>query len=259
MVLAAGSYPTQNTEYIRLDKISSTNYIQCSADIIPKTSGTASLGTTSYRWSNLYVNSASVSSLTTSSISSVPNMAISSGNLLQLNATTNIEITAKMLPNTNGTLDVGSSTFKFGNMYATAFLTSSDRRLKTNIRPLNRGLEFINKIEPIEFNYTSNPNKDVYGFIAQDVEQELNDENQSLIRKPEEESGYYSIEYSQFVPIVIKAIQDLYNVVKIGAPENKAVDNKSYVDDLEIMKNNIELLTSEITKLKKEIKKLQNK
>jgi hypothetical protein len=145
-------------------------------------------------------------------------------------------------------------------MYATAFLTSSDKRLKTNIRPLNRGLEFINKIEPIEFNYTSNLTKDVYGFIAQDVEKVLDDENQSLIRKPEEQDGFYSIEYSQFVPIVIKSIQDLYNIVKSGAVENRATDipeNKSYVDEIEILKNSIELLTSEINKLKKEIKKLQ--
>jgi hypothetical protein len=203
-------------------------------------------------------------------IASVYNdLYITTGNNGGSNATTRLQFSASdnylyssvhILPSSVDTYNIGSSALHFNNMYANAFNTMSDKRLKTNIRPLQIGLNFINNIKPVEFNYIKDTEKkDVYGFIAQDIDAQLNDENnnQSLIKKPENEQSYYSIEYSQFTPIIIKSIQELYNIIKNNG-NTITQDNKSYVDEIDILKNEIELLKSEITKLKKDLKKIKS-
>ena len=51
--------------------------------------------------------------------------------------------------------------------------TTSDRRLKKDIKPFNDGLEVINKIEPVSFHYNGlcgiSPEKENVGIIAQDM------------------------------------------------------------------------------------------
>jgi hypothetical protein len=91
-------------------------------------------------------------------------------------------------------------------MYANTYNTMSDKRLKTNIRPLTDCMPFINKLQPVKFNYI-NHKKNVFGFIAQDVKRNLDDENQSLVNVPQKDDEYYSIDYLQFIPILVNAIQ----------------------------------------------------
>jgi len=260
--ITVGSTNTTSATAIQSGKGGITFSETIASNIVPITTGTYNLGSASNKFNSLFINNINT---TTFNITSIITTEVLSSTNLTVKSTTGyvnilggsgIKLYSDMTPYAVDSINIGSSSLHYDQMYANSFNTVSDRRLKTNIRPLNRGLNFINAIHPVEFNYI-NKKKDVYGFIAQDVENELNDVNQSLIKIPDTDDGFYSIEYTQFIPIIIKSIQDLYNIVKLGAVENKTVDNKSYVDDLEIMKNNIELLTSEITKLKKEIKKLQ--
>ena len=62
-----------------------------------------------------------------------------------------------------------------------ALVTTSDEKFKENITPLNKGLEIVNKLKPVTFNFITDTknnfsvNEEV-GFIAQDVDRALSTE-----------------------------------------------------------------------------------
>lgn len=87
----------------------------------------------------------------------------------------------------------------------------SDRRLKENIRYRNDlGLDFILKLKPASYNYTSDTNKNRRdGFIAQDVQkalQELGIDFSGLIVDDDIEKTL-NLAYADFVIPLVKAVQ----------------------------------------------------
>lgn len=129
----------------------------------------------------------------------------------------------------NGSL-IRSSMTGTGNAYAYvnangAFLRGasvpSDRRLKTNITDTRLGLNFINKLEAVEFNFIDQTNSidrgAQFGVIAQDVivamEASGVSEKNGLIYKMIQEDGvedeFYSINHAQLISPLIKAVQEL--------------------------------------------------
>jgi len=97
------------------------------------------------------------------------------------------------------------------------YLTSSDRRLKTNIRPMNSMLDKILSLNPTVYNWKSN-NIECDGFIAQEVfevfpqlrhKQANSDDNMD---EPCDENGnplYYGLDYGIFTPYIVKAMQEM--------------------------------------------------
>ena len=98
--------------------------------------------------------------------------------------------------------------------------SASDRRLKENIVPLEKGLETVNQIKTYEFNYKNGPQDTHPGVIAQELE-ELVPEVVYDIEM--EDDTYKAVRYQQLVPILINAIKDLSE--KINVLENK-LENK---------------------------------
>ena len=97
--------------------------------------------------------------------------------------------------NINGALGCGS------------FTLSSDKRLKENIVDLKD--EIIDNIRPVKFNWKNGENKkDVLGVIAQEVDEVYPD----VINKTGE---FMKVDYIQFIPILIKEVQDLKKMNKI--------------------------------------------
>jgi|GEM_PF-3769387 hypothetical protein len=83
---------------------------------------------------------------------------------------------------------------------------ASDRRLKDNITGLNYGLSTIMKLNPVSFTMKSTGDKRL-GFIAQDVRAivpEVVNGTEGDLEKGET----LSIVYSEFVPVLTKAIQE---------------------------------------------------
>ena len=83
----------------------------------------------------------------------------------------------------------------------------SDQRLKENITAITDGvLEGINKLEPSEYYFKSNVNRDEksIGFIAQDVLEVF----PVLVNEPETPEGFYSINYGSVSVLAIKALQE---------------------------------------------------
>ncbi|WP_075567671.1 phage tail spike protein [Streptococcus timonensis] len=84
---------------------------------------------------------------------------------------------------------------------------SSDRRLKENITSTSvQALNEINQLNLVSFDYIENKKHEEIGLIAQEVEDII---PQAISKDPESEDSYLHIDYTAFVPYLIKAIQEL--------------------------------------------------
>ena len=101
---------------------------------------------------------------------------------------------------------VGSGSVKYWSDKA------SDRRLKENIAPTTiNALDAINKLDMVEFDFIKDKKHEEVGLIAQEVEQVI---PQAISRNPENEDDFLHIDYTAFVPYLIKAIQELNQKVE---------------------------------------------
>ena len=93
-----------------------------------------------------------------------------------------------------------------GSITAVSFPTSSDRRLKENIKSTKYGLDEVLKLEPVDYNFKSNGLEQI-GFIAQDVRSlipEVVTGKEGDIQKGET----LGITYTSLIPVLTKAIQE---------------------------------------------------
>lgn len=95
---------------------------------------------------------------------------------------------------------------------AVAYLTTSDRRLKTNIQPLNNALSIISRIKPSTYQWKSDGTDD-FGFIAQELQKVLptvavGDPNGDPSVAP------MGIDYGRLTPVLVAAIQELQEKVE---------------------------------------------
>lgn len=111
-----------------------------------------------------------------------------------------------------------------GNARANSWWTFSDSRFKTNIKPLSTALSTLNNLKVYQYDFKSmskevlqdeksiNDNKESvpysfdnkshFGFLAQDVEKVYSE----LVTK--DDNGYLSVNYVEFVPLLVKALQE---------------------------------------------------
>ena len=104
-----------------------------------------------------------------------------------------------------------------------ATIGTSDIRFKENIQPLDKGLEIINKLKPVKFNFISTTENnfsefDEIGFIAQDVEGALSTElfAKAVVKKLDEDKddSALGLMTEKLIPILVKAIQEQNQLIK---------------------------------------------
>lgn len=92
-----------------------------------------------------------------------------------------------------------------------AYVNGSDERMKQNIADLSDGLNVVNQLRPVTYQYREEFSKDQStqpGFIAQDLQQVLEDKDYRdgvVPAGPE----YLNVAYQNLIPILTKAIQEL--------------------------------------------------
>ncbi len=164
-----------------------------------------------------------------------------------------------------GTVVGGVSTARFGNSATVSYggwaswTNVSDGRFKKNIRENVPGLEFINKLRPITYNFDAT-GMDAFlhrndkqksqmsseansmhqkallekeqmrstGFVAQEVEaaaQTLGFDF-SGVDKPQNENDYYGLRYAEFVVPLVKAVQELSAANKELQSSNDELKNR---------------------------------
>jgi hypothetical protein len=112
-----------------------------------------------------------------------------------------------MKPVLTNTYTLGDTDARWAEAWVTSgSLTTSDRRMKKNIVPTTLGLVFIDKLKPIEYNWSDPklPKGKFYGFIAQDL-QELGFAGVDS-RNPKE----LGLRYTELLGPMVKAIQELH-------------------------------------------------
>lgn len=118
---------------------------------------------------------------------------------------------------------------------ASAFNTRSDYRLKENVAPVQDALSKITSLKPCTFNFIAEPEKEVVGFIAHEVQEvfpqaisgekdavkieevevspAILDEEGNVITEAvieeKETPIYQGIDHSKLVPLLVAAIQEL--------------------------------------------------
>lgn len=100
--------------------------------------------------------------------------------------------------------DFNKKTLKVnGKMYATKFITSSDARLKTDIRALNNALDMVLSLQGKQYRLIDEAvNQTDIGLIAQDVEKVL----PQIVSQSED--GYKAIAYQSLTAVLIEAIKE---------------------------------------------------
>jgi hypothetical protein len=139
---------------------------------------------------------------------------INEGNCILNNITvnTNLFISGNTLINNN--LEVSGMTF-IKNLIADKIeykilQTTSDERLKSNIKKTNLGLNFINRLNPVTYQLNDIEH---HGFIAQDVKKIVNEMNiifngctDSILK---DNISYLSLNLLEFIGPIVKSIQEL--------------------------------------------------
>lgn len=93
-----------------------------------------------------------------------------------------------------------------GTAAATDFNSTSDKRLKANILPIQDSITILNTLNPVSFNWKNN-GRISYGLIAQEIEEILPE----LV--VEAENGYKGISYIPLIALLIEAVKALDNRV----------------------------------------------
>ena len=106
-----------------------------------------------------------------------------------------------------------------GNISNTGNSLPSDRNYKKNITNLSLGLDLVNKLQPVSYQYKFSDDSEplMYGLVAQDFETALNDagvaQNKAAIlqyeEKNDEKQSDYNLDYTKLTPILINAVKEL--------------------------------------------------
>ena len=122
-----------------------------------------------------------------------------------------------------------------GDVYSTGTFQTSDARLKKNIKPLENGMDIINRLEPKTYQFKNEgayeglhlPAGNHFGLLAQDVEKIIPEMvkdanvNSSLLKTTppvEGEKGteiaFKAVNYNELIPVLIKALQEQDTKIK---------------------------------------------
>lgn len=123
-----------------------------------------------------------------------------------------------------------------GQIFATnATIATSDEKFKENITPLNKGLEIVNKLKPVTFNFISDTENNFseyeeVGFIAQDVDRVLSTEtfSKSIVKAADdsEPTSTMGLATQNLIPILVKAIQEQQALIKALEQRILIIENK---------------------------------
>lgn len=136
-----------------------------------------------------------------------------------------------------------------GNIIATgasgiAYNTTSDIRLKENIRTTRYGIDDVMKIQVRDYNYKKDKNSPQTGFIAQQLYTVFPN---AVTVGGEDESKPWMVDYSKITPLLTKAIQDMQ--VEIDALKTENAVLKAEVSKVSQLSEELNVLKASIEKL----------
>jgi hypothetical protein len=121
-----------------------------------------------------------------------------------------------------------------------AWNSTSDRRLKTNIKPIPNALQKVLSLRGVNFNWKDKAkkgNKSQIGFIAQETEKVLPE----VVNKSDK---YYSMQYAPITAVLVEAVKEQQKIIeklesKINKLEKRNETLTSEVSEIQDMKAEI--------------------
>lgn len=96
----------------------------------------------------------------------------------------------------------------YGNIGITGnIFTTSDEKVKTNIKTIENSLDKICECRGVSFNYLNDSNKSQFGVIAQEIEKIIPDVVES------NQYGYKNVNYLSIIGFLIEAVKELNNKI----------------------------------------------
>jgi hypothetical protein len=134
------------------------------------------------------------------------------------------------------------------NGTSVAYNTTSDERLKENIRPSAKGLNEVMKIQVRDYNFKSQPGQNETGFIAQQLYTIL----PNVVAKGGEDPAKqpWSVDYRRVTPLLTRAIQE--QQVEIGVLKKR-------LKVLEAENAKLTAIVSKVANLERAVNGLQTK
>jgi polyhydroxyalkanoate synthesis regulator phasin len=128
-----------------------------------------------------------------------------------------ISSNSNIVPTSDNVRDLGSSSLRWDNVFATNFTTMSDQREKSNIRDLDYGMKEIMQLRATRFHWKKDEGKgEKLGLIAQELkkvlpevvrdwEYKVNEENGTREKVASERMG---VMYADIIPVLINGMQE---------------------------------------------------
>ncbi|WNJ16999.1 tail fiber domain-containing protein [Pontibacter sp. G13] len=126
-------------------------------------------------------------------------------------------VNCHFVPTTDNAFFMGNTANRWFRVHSTnGVVNTSDAREKTQIQPIEYGLETVMKLKPVSFQWKSGPDRGVkLGLIAQDLQQTVPEvvvdseiiqhESGEWETVPAEKLGVY---YADLIPVLIQGMQD---------------------------------------------------
>jgi hypothetical protein len=125
------------------------------------------------------------------------NSSTTPGNRLQVNG--------NVVPANNCAFSLGTSSLRWNQIFlCNNPIIMSDKRLKTNIRNSEYGIEEIKKLRPVTYDLTTNEGDGrKIGLIAQEAQEVISE----IVHVGDDADKMMGIKYSELIPVLITAIQ----------------------------------------------------
>jgi hypothetical protein len=139
---------------------------------------------------------------------------------LNNNETNQIVIGQSAIGGGSNTVTLGNNSITTLRCQTTSITSLSDSRDKKEILPISEGIEFVNKLKPITFKWDTRDGAKTdikaAGFIAQDLleVQESSEIGDHLDLVSNTDPDKLEARYSNLLPVMVKAIQDLSQQVQ---------------------------------------------
>ena len=117
-------------------------------------------------------------------------------------------------PDNDNAYSLGLATRRWSIIWAAnGFIQTSDIRYKTNIEPLDYGLNEVMKMNPVSYNWKENPDSNPkVGLIAQELAEIIPE----VVVGEDDSDGEtpLGVNYAEIVPVLIKAVQEQQELIQ---------------------------------------------
>jgi hypothetical protein len=115
-----------------------------------------------------------------------------------------LTVAGAVVPTVDGTYNLGTSALSWNVLYYKTATQTSDRRMKTNIKPLKYGLKEVLALKPVSYNWKKTPSTDPkIGLIAQDVRKIVPE-----VVNGDEKKETLGMNYAELVAVLINAVKE---------------------------------------------------